>query len=431
MKDQPYPSYKNSNVWWLGDIPSHWKIVRLKYCVNSIIGGGTPESTNDRFWSNNEEGIPWVKIGDMTKNSVVLKTERYLTKEGLESKGLQIFPVGTFLYSIFASLGKVAILGIRAAVNQAILGIEPDTRVLLRDFLKYWMNSIERNIILFSSSNTQDNLTKGKVRLLPIYIPPLQEQKEIISFLDGKIQKVDALIKRKKHQIEVIQDKRAALISHIITKGLDPDAPMKDSSIQWLGKIPKHWNIQRLKYTVKLINENVDELKTDLPYIGLEHIESRTGKLLTQEMQTIDGKSKIFRTGDVLFGKLRPYLAKVIRTTFNGQCTGELLVMRPKLTIQDYLFYYILSRDFIDIVNSSTYGAKMPRANWEFIGSLPLLLPPETEQNTITEFLDRETKYIDKLVMNVQNSIDKLLEYRLSLISACVTGKIDVRKEVA
>ena len=197
------------------------------------------------------------------------------------------------------------------------------------------------------------------------------------------------------------------------------------SGFDWLGDVPAHWEIKRLKYCVVLINEKIDGVPPELPYTGLEHIESWTGKRLpADESATSDGQSNIFKFGDVLFGKLRPYLAKVLRASANGACTGELLVLRPKSTTQDYLFYYLLARDFINIVNSSTYGAKMPRANWEFIGNLPLQLPPLDEQRAITTFLDRETERIDSLIAKKDRQIGLLQEKRAALISHVVTKSL-------
>jgi len=169
--------------------------------------------------------------------------------------------------------------------------------------------------------------------------------------------------------------------------------------------------------------------ESELPYTGLEHIESWTGKLIASDNgASSDGQASHFSHGDVLFGKLRPYLAKVLRVNDEGMCTGELLVLRPGLANQDFLFYYMLTRDFITVVDSSTYGAKMPRANWEFIANLPIVVPPKEEQRAIAEFLNRETAKIDILIKKVQESITKLREYRSALISAAVTGKIDVRE---
>lgn len=419
MKMLPYPIYKNSGIDGIGEIPEHWEKSKIKYLADYINGYAFKPTD----WSN--EGKEIIRIENLNSNEAVGNRfpgkldERYLVKKG------------DILLSWSASLGVHIWNREEGWLNQHIFKIIPKHQIIDNQYYIWLANWFITELVKDIHGSTMQHLTKDNFGKFVVYLPPFQEQNTIATFLDHNTTIIDELIARKEKQIELLKEKRNTLINNFITKGLDPDAPMKDSSIQWLGKIPKHWNIQHLKYTVKLIYDNVDELKTDLPYIGLEHIESWTGKLLTQEMQTIDGKSKTFRAGDVLFGKLRPYLAKVIRTTFNGQCTGELLVMRPKLIIQDYLFYYILSRSFIDIVDSSTYGAKMPRANWEFIGNLPILLPPETEQNTITKFLDREIEYIDSFVMKIQASIDKLLEYRMTLISVTVRGKIDVRKEVA
>lgn len=205
----------------------------------------------------------------------------------------------------------------------------------------------------------------------------------------------------------------------------------KPSGIEWLGEIPEHWDIRRLKYTVDLINMKVEGADNDLPFMGLEHIESWTGKrIAVNDNSTNQGQANLYRYGDVLFGKLRPYLAKAHAANADGICTGELIVLRPRAVEQKFLLYYVLNPNFISVVDSSTYGAKMPRANWDFIGNLPTLVPPSNEQRAIASFLDRETGRIDALVEKVEKSIELLREYRIALISAAVTGKIDVREEV-
>jgi len=196
----------------------------------------------------------------------------------------------------------------------------------------------------------------------------------------------------------------------------------KPSGIEWLGEIPEHWGKRRLKYCAPVVNEKTDGAGSGLPYTGLEHIESWTGKLIaTTEKSEADGQANHFRSGDVLFGKLRPYLAKVFRPAEDGVCTGELLVLRPEHVARDYLFYYMLTQDFISIVDSSTYGAKMPRASWDFIGNFPVLLPPENEQRAIAAFLDRETGRIDALIKKKERQIELLQEKRAAVISHAVT----------
>jgi len=141
----------------------------------------------------------------------------------------------------------------------------------------------------------------------------------------------------------------------------------KPSGIEWLGAIPEHWEVHRLKYSADLLNQRAEGGDSDLPYTGLEHIDSWTGKRLAPDGESAcGGEANVYRGGDVLFGKLRPYLAKVHAADADGVCTGELFVLRPKAVYQQFLFYYLLNRDVVYIVDSSTYGAKMPRANWDF-----------------------------------------------------------------
>jgi type I restriction enzyme S subunit len=186
------------------------------------------------------------------------------------------------------------------------------------------------------------------------------------------------------------------------------------------------WETKRLKYAVNLINIKVDGRNTELPFIGLEDIESWTGKFLKNNLNIgCDSQANEFQSGDVLFGKLRPYLAKVLRVDFKGICTGELLILRSNDLSKDYIFYYLLSHRFINVVNSSTYGAKMPRANWEFIGNLTFLIPTQSEQRAIAAFLDRETSRIDRLIEKKEKQMELLKEKRAALISHIVTKGLD------
>jgi len=200
----------------------------------------------------------------------------------------------------------------------------------------------------------------------------------------------------------------------------------KPSGIEWLGEVPDHWEIRRLKYSAGLINQKFDGSKSELPYTGLEHIESRTGKRITPNGEVAsEGQANLYRRGDVLFGKLRPYLAKAYAPDADGICTGELLVLRPKAVQQKFLLDYLLNPDVIYIVDSSTYGAKMPRANWDFISTLPVLVPPSDEQRAIAAFLDRETERIDGLIEKKKRQIELLQEKRTALISHAVTKGLD------
>lgn len=200
-----------------------------------------------------------------------------------------------------------------------------------------------------------------------------------------------------------------------------PYPEYRESGAEWLGRVPSHWQEKRLKYAVPLINEKVEDTN-GLPYVGLEHIESWTGRRIeTESPVSPDGVACRFDKGDVLFGKLRPYLAKAYLAEEPGVCTAEALVLRPQLVRADYLKYYVLTRQLIEVVDGSTYGSKMPRANWQFIGGLACLMPPPTEQRAIVAFLDRKTRQVDELIEKKRRLIELLQEKRTALISHAVT----------
>ncbi len=182
-KWKPYPINKPLKLGSVEEIPSNWDLVKIKHVVNNLVSGGTPDSGNDDFWSDDDTGIPWVSISDMSTVDFVDTTVKRITNLGLEAKRLPILRKGTIIYSIYASIGKVSVLDIDATVNQAILGlnglVETDT-----DFLVYWLKHLEESISLYSSSNTQLNLNADIVGNLPVLRPPLMEQKVISKFLN-------------------------------------------------------------------------------------------------------------------------------------------------------------------------------------------------------------------------------------------------------
>ncbi|TGE20887.1 restriction endonuclease subunit S [Hymenobacter metallicola] len=197
---------------------------------------------------------------------------------------------------------------------------------------------------------------------------------------------------------------------------------VKESGAEWLGKVPTHWPLKKLKHTVELnSNECADEGITFK--VALENIESGTGKHIPTEVPGFEGIGNTFQADDVLFSKLRPYLAKVLHPKTSGIAVGEILVLTPNKELYDsrFLFYQLLSSAFISVVDSSTYGSKMPRASWSFIKELQLPVPPLSEQRIIANFLDRKTEKLEKLLTHKQDLLDLLQRKRQAFINEAVT----------
>ena len=205
-----------------------------------------------------------------------------------------------------------------------------------------------------------------------------------------------------------------------------PYVAYKHSGVEWIGEVPAHWKVRRLKYVSPLRLSRLDEKPSDRTYVGLENIASWTGCLLLQaQPEQVEGSVNRFEAGDVLFGKLRPYLAKVARPAFEGVCTGEVVVLRPGGHSQSYLFYSLLNESYIRWIDAVTYGTKMPRVSPDQVANGFAPLPPVQEQHAIAGFLDRETAKIDALVAKEERLIALFQEKRTALITRAVTKGLD------
>lgn len=199
-----------------------------------------------------------------------------------------------------------------------------------------------------------------------------------------------------------------------------PYPEYKDSRVEWLELIPKAWESVRLKYVTERSSGKVDGSKGSR-YVGLENIESGTGKFIESGQVESEGTSERFSTGDVLFGKLRPYLAKSWMASFSGVCSSEFIVLKGKLVSPRFLKYYTLTEEFVRQVDASTYGSKMPRAGWEFISLMDVPCPSFSESDQIADFLDHETAKIDHLIRKQEALIELLKEKKEAVISQAVT----------
>ncbi len=211
---------------------------------------------------------------------------------------------------------------------------------------------------------------------------------------------------------------------------LKPYSDYKYSGVEWLGDVPADWDVERLKCALTDVVEQTLQLSHTGMVVALENVESWTGRVsLAHSGELFDSQLKRFRSGDVLFGKLRPYLAKVTRPVEGGLCVGEFLVLRPRRANINgtYIEHLLRSRPFIDEVTASTYGAKMPRTNWRSIGDLAVALPPAEEQAGIARFLDHTNRRIQRYILGKEKLVALLDEYRQTLVSDTVTGRIDVR----
>jgi type I restriction enzyme S subunit len=209
---------------------------------------------------------------------------------------------------------------------------------------------------------------------------------------------------------------------------LKPYPAYKDSGVPWLGRVPEHWDVRRLKNAATNVVEQTAVARPGELYIALEHVEGWTGRVRTAAANTtFDSQVKRFRSNDVLFGKLRPYLAKVTRPAADGVCVGEFFVLRPRTPelLAPFLEHVLRSKPIIDVIDSSTFGAKMPRADWVFVGNLQVAFPTATEQSAIMHFLDDADRRIRRYIHAKRKLTALLKEEKQAIIHRAVTRGLD------
>lgn len=259
-----------------------------------------------------------------------------------------------------------------------------------------------------------------------ILIPPFEEQHRIADFLDAKCAEIDALTADIQSQIDTLEQYKRSVITEAVTKGLNPDAEMKDSGVAWIGMVPEGWRISKIKYETVLRNEKGYFNSVSDSYIGLENVIAYSNALVETDAEYADSFQNICLSGDVLFNKLRPYLCKVIIPEQDSFCTGEFLIFKLFFGDKRFLRYFMLHHGFMSMVNASTYGTKMPRADSNFILNMYMLVPPVNEQVTIANYLDSKCAEIDSAIAEKQQQLETLNKYKQSLIFDYVTGKKEV-----
>jgi len=430
-----YSRMKSSGVEWLGDVPEHWTIARLHRSVRGCFNGVWGSDPNGR------DDLICVRVADfdrlrrrvrLTEPTVraIVPTERNhrLLKYGdlmLEkSGGGDLQPVGTVILYDHS---------VEAVCSNFIARMQVD-RQYDSNFLVYLhshLYALRLNVRSIKQTTGIQNLDSSSYLRELVAFPPLKEQVIIARFLEHKDEFIRHCIRTKQKLIDLLEEQKIATIHHAITRGLDSAVRLVPSGIEWIGDTPKHWKIARLKSLVRNVVEYAKERASSDLYVAMENVESWTGQLIDADSDAIfESQVKRFRSDDILFGKLRPYLAKVTRPAQSGVCVGEFLVLRRIRSNIDhrYVEWLLRSKPIIDEINRSTFGAKMPRADWSFVGRLAVAVPPVSEQCAIAAFLNRLVADLDAAIISVRREVSLLCEYRTRLISDVVTGKLDVQE---
>lgn len=448
MRWLSYSEYKDSGVQWLGQVPRHWEVWKVAHGFHNTGSGTTPPS-NEGAWY--EGSIPWVTTSEL-REAVIHDTAKRLTKEALETfSALKLFPKGSLAIAMYgATIGRLGIFGISATTNQACCVMYGE-RALSTRFMYLWFQAFRDQIILLASGGGQPNISQDKIRSVRVACPDVSEQTAIADFLDRETGRIDTLVAKKWRLITLLKEKRTVLISRTVTRGLpeyaarelglEPHTRFKDSGIEWLGEVPEGWALKRVKHLAKV--------KIGITYSPEDVVSEGEGVLVLRASNIQKGKlsfhDNVFvekdvksadrvQEGDILICSRNGSAHLVGKSAYiteehAGHTFGAFMsIVRSSVGL--YLYHFFNSEIFkaqsglfsTSTINQLTTGT---------LENLVIALPPEEEQKSIASYLDQEMTRIDRLVEKVEAAINRLQEYRTALITAAVTGKIDVREAAA
>lgn len=435
-KYKVYPVYKDSGVEWLGRVPNHWKTITISrlFTRNKRTGhiekellsvyrdyGVIPKSSRD---DNNNKPSE-----DLSPYQLVEKNDLVMNK-------------------MKAWQGSIAISEYEGIVSPAYFVYQPN-KVLFELAYPRYVHYLLRNPIYVTQYMSRSkgirvnqwDLDPDEFRNIELLLPSKSEQMKIYSFLDYETAKIDKLIEKQKQLIELLKEKRQAVISHAVTKGINPHVPMKDSSVEWLGEVPQHWNVSQIKYLSKLVGtggtpkklesfSDDDGINWFSPGDFNGTLSLKVARKKVTMMAVNNGDAKIYPKNSVLVIGIGATLGRVAFVKDDFSCNQQINIITPNEVIEyEYLAYSLLSQvnQMMHSSNSSTIGIM----NQEKTKQIWVAYPHKNEQRKVLEFISHKAAKFDSLLNQSEVQIDLLQERRTALISAAVTGKIDVRDWVA
>lgn len=434
---KPYPAYKDSGVEWLGEIPAHWAVKRLKYLARL-----NPESLGE----NTDPGleIVYMDIGGVDSLGRIVGREslafgsaptraRRLVRDG----DVIVSTVRTYLRAIAAIKNPEPNL----VVSTGFAVVRP-SHDLTTEYAAYTLRApyfVER-VVANSTGVSFPAINESEIATYVLAVPPLSEQRAIAAFLDRETAKIDALVAKKERLVELLQEKRTALITQAVTKGLDPNVPMRDSGVEWLGEIPAHWEVALLKRFARIrygLSEPPADSADGVPFVRATDI-SR-GRINTDSIKHVDPEDVPWQrnprlsAGEILVVRSGAYTgdSAIVPPELAGAVAGYDMVVTCSRIEPRFVAWALLSRYIVEgQIDFHRTRAAQPHLNAEELASCLLIVPSPEEQRAIADFLDQATARIDALIAKVREGIERLKEYRTAVISAAVTGKIDVREQV-
>jgi len=450
MKFLPYPKYKASGVEWLGNVPEHWEVKRLKYCA-SINDEVLPETVSPDY------ELQYVDIGGVNSIDGITVAEKIVFENAPSRARRKVRDGDTIISTVRTYLRAIAAVKDppdNLIVSTGFAVIRP--RAAHSAFLSYALreSAFVESVVARSVGVSYPAVNASDVGVISIPLPSPDEQRAIAAFLDRETARIDTLVAKKRELIERLKEKCSALISQTVTRGLPPKAAakaglpvnprLKPSGVDWLGDVPEHWEVTKFGYISAVVRGASPRPAGDpryfdgdfIPWITVGEVTKDTNVYLTSTdtMLTEEGalNSRTIRTGTLVLTNSGATLGVPKILAITGCANDGIVAFEYLSKKSNQLFlYYFLHSLTESLRERIKQGSGQPNLNTEIVKALPVPLPPIAEQATIAAFLNKEAMKLDLLVAKAHSVIECLQEYRTALITTAVTGKIDVRNHRA
>lgn len=421
----------DSGIDWIGRFPRNWEIHPVKHVLAERKEVNNPITVTDILSLTNTKGvIPYSEKGEIGNKAKEDISGYKIVRENdivINSMNLYIGSVGLSKY-----IGVVSPVYYMLYIRNPLHSIDYFSQLFQTKELQSKSHGYGNGIL-----DIRMRIPMSNLNTLPLPVPPYDEQHRIVSVLNKKTLQIDQLIAIQEQQIEKLKEYKQSVISKAVTKGLDPNVPMKDSGIEWIGEIPVDWEVRPLKTIAKCnlqsLSESVDPLR-EIEYVEIGNVTQEDGILATERFAFKDAPSRarrLVQQGDVIVSTVRTYLKAVARISMEQKdyvvSTGFAVIHPTEQISQDYLGNYLCSNQFTDIVSANSYGVQYPAINSSSLMNIKIITPPLNEQHSICNYLDHFNAKVNKQIQLMNEKISKLNEYKKSLIYEYVTGKKQVQ----
>ena len=425
-----YSSYKDSGISWLGDIPEHWEVRRFKSFFSVANGNGF----KIEYQGMDSGDFPFLKVSDLNgKSKFVSGANNYVTEQISINESYKIIPAGSILFS---KIGE-ALKKNHRKINTVSCCIDNNCSALVRkesitekidiNFAYYVMRCVD--MTWFDNGGTIPCVNMKKFMTSSFSLPPLSEQEQIVSYLEDKTSKIDAYVSDKEKEIELLQELKQKTIADAVTKGLNPDAKMKDSKTSLFGQIPYHWEERKMKYC---FSERSEKNHPEEPILCATQSQGVIPQSMYQNRVVVVNKGfeglKFVKAGDFVIS-LRSFEGGIEYAYYQGIISAAYTILTPlNANNTDYFKFLFKSNPFIQVLQTCVTGIREGQnINYQVLGRKFLPLPPSDEQQAIVTYIEEKCQKIDKLASELQSEIDYLKEYKQRLIADCVTGQVNVQ----